>query len=79
MGEEPLPSPLTPKAQAMTLTLDLLRTVEQIAENLEARRLYVWDDTAEVDMLDLDAMAQDMHDAGVETEAQIDAYLADLW
>jgi len=63
----------------MTLTLDLLRSVEAIAENIEARRLYVWDDTAEVDMLDLDALAEEMHDAGVETEAQIDAYLADLW
>ena len=63
----------------MALTLELLTTVEMIAENLEARRLYEWDDTAEVDLLDLDAMAQDMHDAGVETEAQIDAYLADLW
>lgn len=63
----------------MTLTLELLTTVEQIAENLEARRQYEWDDTVAADMLDLDALAEDMLDAGVETEAQIDAYLMDLW
>mgnify|MGYP003327176084 CR=1 FL=1 len=63
----------------MTLTLDLLRTVEQIAENLEARRQFEWDDTAAVDALDLDELAAEMHEAGVETETQIYAYLADLW
>jgi len=63
----------------MTLTLDLLRTVEAIAENLEARRQYVWDDTVAADMVDLDALAQEMYDAGVETETQIDTYLAELW
>ena len=63
----------------MTLTLELLATIEQIAENLEARRQYQWDDTAAADMVDIDALAEEMHDAGVETECQIDAYLADLW
>ena len=63
----------------MTLTLELLRTVEAIAENLEARRQYVWDDTAAVDALDLDELAAEMYEAGVETETQIDSYLADLW
>ena len=63
----------------MALTLELLTTVEMIAENLEARRLYEWDDTVAADMVDLDALAEDMHADGVETEAQIDAYLADLW
>jgi len=63
----------------MTLTLDLLRTVEAIAENLEARRQYVWDDTVAADMVDLDALAQEMYDAGGETETQIDTYLAELW
>lgn len=59
----------------MTLTPELLETAEAIFEELQARRTFVWDEDFNPSDFVLSGWAEDMHDDGVVTEAQIDAWL----
>lgn len=59
----------------MTLSTDLLLSVEAIMENLQARRTFEWDEEFNPSDMELSEWAEEMHDDGVLTEAQIDAWL----
>lgn len=59
----------------MTLSTELLISVEAIMENLQARRAFEWDEDYNPSDSQLLDMAEEMHDDGVLTEAQIDCWL----
>lgn len=63
----------------MALTTEMMFTVESLMENLEARRIWEWDEDFNPSDFVLQAWADAMHDEGVVTEAQIDSWLKDLW
>lgn len=62
----------------MTLSTDLLLSVEAIMENLQARRTFEWDEEFNPSDMVLSEWAEEMHDDGVLTETQIDAWLKEL-